>query len=51
MPKQVIELADQCATDAYEVGGYYKVKRAVERACFCREIGYGFCGGFCPIFV
>ncbi|KAJ5875984.1 uncharacterized protein N7529_001568 [Penicillium soppii] len=50
MPKQVIELTDQCATDACELGGYCKVKRAVDRACFCREIRYDICGGSCQIF-
>lgn len=42
MLKHVIELTNQCVADAYEVGGYYKVKR---------EISYGSCGGLCPIFV
>ncbi|KAJ5207672.1 hypothetical protein N7449_002051 [Penicillium cf. viridicatum] len=50
MPEQVIELTDQCATDACEVGGYCKVKRAVDRACFCRNIDYDSCGGSCQIF-
>lgn len=51
MLKHVIELTNQYVADAYEVGGYYKVKRAVERGCVCREISYGSCGGLCPIFV
>lgn len=52
MPKQVIELTDQCATDACELdsSGYCKVKRAVDRACFCRDINYDSCGGSCQIF-
>lgn len=52
MPKQVIELADQCATDACEIdsSGYCKVKSAIERACFCRDISYDSCGGSCKIF-
>lgn len=52
MPKQVIELPDQCATDACKIdsNGYCKVKRAVDRACFCRDIRYDFCGGSCQIF-
>ncbi|KAJ6014446.1 hypothetical protein N7540_009037 [Penicillium herquei] len=45
MPKQVIELTDQCATDACEVdsSGYCKVRRAVDRTCFCRNISYESC--------
>ncbi|KAL2822414.1 hypothetical protein BJX63DRAFT_121278 [Aspergillus granulosus] len=52
MPKQVIKLTDQCATDACEVdsSGYCKVTRAVDRACFCRNISYDSCGGSCHIF-
>lgn len=50
MPEQVIELTDQCATDACEVGGYCKIKRAVDRACFCRNINYNSCGESCQIF-
>ncbi|KAJ5385285.1 hypothetical protein N7517_003196 [Penicillium concentricum] len=50
MPKEVIELPDQCATDACEPGGYCKVKRAIDRACFCRDISYDSCGGLCKIF-
>ncbi|KAI1758202.1 hypothetical protein F4782DRAFT_17358 [Xylaria castorea] len=53
MPKQVIERTDhQCATDACEVdaNGYCKVKRTVDRACFCRDIIYDSCGGSCHIF-
>ncbi|KAI2713067.1 hypothetical protein DTO012A7_9686 [Penicillium roqueforti] len=50
MPEQVIGLTDQCATDACEVGGYCKIKRAVDRACFCRNINYDSCGGSCQIF-
>ncbi|KAI3324048.1 hypothetical protein HD806DRAFT_493968 [Xylariaceae sp. AK1471] len=52
MPKQVIELTDQCATDACELdpSGYCKVKRAVDRACFCRDISYDSCRGSCHIF-
>ncbi|KAH8600114.1 hypothetical protein B0O99DRAFT_649498 [Bisporella sp. PMI_857] len=52
MTRQVIELTDQCATDACELdsSGYCKVKRAVDRACFCRDFGYDSCGGSCQIF-
>ncbi|KAJ5188674.1 hypothetical protein N7472_007688 [Penicillium cf. griseofulvum] len=50
MPEQVIKLTDHCATDACEVGGYCKIKRAVDRACFCRNINYDSCGGSCHIF-
>jgi hypothetical protein len=50
MPEQVIELTDQCATDACEVGGYCKIKRTVDRGCFCRNINYNSCGGSCQIF-
>ncbi|KAH7321492.1 hypothetical protein BKA65DRAFT_512296 [Rhexocercosporidium sp. MPI-PUGE-AT-0058] len=52
MPKQVMELPDQCVTDACEINssGYCKVKRAIDRACFCRDISYESCGGSCQIF-
>jgi hypothetical protein len=52
MPKQVTELTGQCATDACELdpSGYCKVKRTVDRACFCRDISYDSCGGSCQIF-
>ncbi|RDW62186.1 hypothetical protein BP6252_11619 [Coleophoma cylindrospora] len=52
IPKQVIKLTDQCATDACEIdsSGYCKVKRTVYRACFCRNIRYDSCGGSCQIF-
>ncbi|KAF2123557.1 hypothetical protein P153DRAFT_352009 [Dothidotthia symphoricarpi CBS 119687] len=52
IPEKVIELTGRCATDACELDsdGYCKVKRAVDRACFCRDISYGTCGGSCQIF-
>ncbi|KAH7141792.1 hypothetical protein EDB81DRAFT_53458 [Dactylonectria macrodidyma] len=52
MPKQVIELTDQCATNVCELdsSGYCEVKRAIDRACFCRNISYDSCGGSCHIF-
>jgi hypothetical protein len=52
MPKQVTQLTKQCTTDACELdsSGYCKVKRAVDRACFCRDISYDSCGGSCQIF-
>ncbi|PYI00750.1 hypothetical protein BO78DRAFT_380430 [Aspergillus sclerotiicarbonarius CBS 121057] len=52
MPKEVIELTDHCATDACELDstGYCKVKRAVDRACFCHNINYDSCGGSCHTF-
>ncbi|KAI0188808.1 hypothetical protein EV127DRAFT_117508 [Xylaria flabelliformis] len=52
MSKQVVELTDRCVTDACEVhaDGYCKVKRVVDRACFCRDISYDSCGDSCHIF-
>ncbi|PCH04011.1 Amidohydrolase 1 [Penicillium occitanis (nom. inval.)] len=53
MPKQVIELSEQCVAEACEVDsdGYCsKIKPAVERACFCHNISYNSCGGSCQIF-
>ncbi|CAM1511901.1 Fc.00g094140.m01.CDS01 [Cosmosporella sp. VM-42] len=52
MPKRVTELTDQCATDACQLdsSGYCKVKRAIDRTCFCRDISYDSCGGSCQIF-
>ena len=52
MPKQVIELSNQCSTDTCELNssGYCKVKHAVDRACFCHDISYDSCGGSCQIF-
>ncbi|KAH7142720.1 hypothetical protein B0J13DRAFT_555973 [Dactylonectria estremocensis] len=54
MPQQVTELTDQCATDVCELdpGGYCEAKlnRAIDRACFCRNISYDSCGGSCQIF-
>ncbi|KAJ8121450.1 hypothetical protein ONZ43_g2101 [Nemania bipapillata] len=53
MPEQVIERPNhQCATDVCEVhaNGYCKVKRVVDRPCFCRNITYDSCGGSCHIF-
>lgn len=40
MSKQVVELTDQCVTDACEVdsNGYCKVTHAVDRACFCSAL-------------
>lgn len=52
MPPQVVKLADQCETDACEPdsNGYCKVRRAVDRACVCRDISYSSCGGSCQVF-
>lgn len=53
MPSQVTGRADQCATDACELGspdGYCNVKRTIDRACFCQDISYDSCGGSCHIF-
>ena len=52
MPKKVIGLAERCATDACEVdsNGYCTIKRAVDRACFCRSINYDSCSGACHHF-
>ncbi|ORY18257.1 hypothetical protein BCR34DRAFT_362196 [Clohesyomyces aquaticus] len=49
IPERVTDLADQCATDAcgLDSDGYCKVQRAVDRACFCRNINYGSGGGAC----
>ncbi|EXJ71354.1 uncharacterized protein A1O5_05161 [Cladophialophora psammophila CBS 110553] len=52
MPEQVTGLTGQCATDACELdsSGYCRVIRAVDRACFCRDISYDSCGGSCHLF-
>ncbi|KAF1836883.1 hypothetical protein BDW02DRAFT_566653 [Decorospora gaudefroyi] len=52
MPKKVTGLADTCTTDACEVDsrGYCKIKRAIDRACFCRNISYNSCKGSCHVF-
>ncbi|PYH75615.1 hypothetical protein BO82DRAFT_359881 [Aspergillus uvarum CBS 121591] len=52
MPPEVIELPNICAADACEpdLSGYCDVKRAVDRACFCRNIKYESCGGSCRVF-
>ncbi|KAL3471475.1 hypothetical protein BJX99DRAFT_237361 [Aspergillus californicus] len=52
MPPHVVKLADQCETDACEPdsNGYCKVRRAVDRACVCRDISYSSCGGLCKVF-
>ncbi|KAI0518305.1 hypothetical protein F5B22DRAFT_600701 [Xylaria bambusicola] len=52
MSKRVAELPDKCATDACEVDsrGYCKVRRAVDRACFCHNISYESCGSSCQMF-
>ncbi|KAL4861978.1 hypothetical protein BDV12DRAFT_190731 [Aspergillus spectabilis] len=52
IPKQTHALADQCATDACEVDrhGYCRIKRAIDRACVCRDISYDTCGGSCHAF-
>lgn len=52
MPQQVIELAGQCVSDACkpDSSGYCEVVRAVDRACFCRDISYNSCEGLCHIF-
>ncbi|KAI0142237.1 hypothetical protein GGR57DRAFT_508780 [Xylariaceae sp. FL1272] len=52
MPKEVLDLPDQCATDACELDsdGYCTIKRTVDRACFCRNIGYDSCSGSCHLF-
>lgn len=52
MPQQVTGLVEQCATEACDrdADGYCKVKRVVERDCFCRDIRYESCGGSCHIF-
>lgn len=52
MPKQVTERPGRCTTDACEPdsSGYCKVKRAVDRACFCRDTNYESCGEPCQDF-
>ncbi|KAE8135075.1 hypothetical protein BDV38DRAFT_285277 [Aspergillus pseudotamarii] len=52
MPKQVLELKDECSADACDLdsNGYCKVRRAVDRACVCRSITYNSCGGLCQEF-
>lgn len=52
VPEKVIDLAGRCTTDACEPdsGGYCAVRRAVDRACFCRDIQYDTCKGKCHIF-
>ncbi|GAD92445.1 hypothetical protein PMAA_074980 [Paecilomyces variotii No. 5] len=52
MPEQAIGLPDQCMTDACELdsSGYCKVKRTVDRGCFCRDIRYHSYGSLCQVF-
>jgi len=52
MPKKVIGLTDRCTNDACELdsSGYCNIKRAVDRACFCRNISYNTCKGSCHVF-
>jgi hypothetical protein len=51
MPKKVIGLTDRCTTDACELdsSGYCSIKRAVDRACFYRNISYNTCKGSCQV--
>ncbi|KAF2004755.1 hypothetical protein P154DRAFT_484831 [Amniculicola lignicola CBS 123094] len=52
MPDSVIDLSDQCATDAcgHDSNGYCEVTSVVDRSCFCRKINYESCGGLCHVF-
>lgn len=52
MPEQVTERTDRCATNACEVDheGYCRIRRTIDRSCFCSTIGYNTCGGSCHIF-
>lgn len=52
IPARVIKSVDQCTTDACELdaNGYCDVKRAVDKACFCRSISYDSCKGPCHVF-
>ncbi|KAH6629311.1 hypothetical protein C7974DRAFT_184540 [Boeremia exigua] len=52
VPRKVIGLVDQCTTDACELDhdGYCDITRAVDRACFCRNINYDSCKGPCHVF-
>ncbi|KAI8649141.1 hypothetical protein NCS57_01450200 [Fusarium keratoplasticum] len=49
MPRRVTDLTDQCATDACQLDpdGYCQTGRAIDRACFCRNIEYDSCQGSC----
>lgn len=48
----ILKLPHQCTTDACEVDsdGYCNIRRAIDRACFCRNISYESCGGSCQVF-
>jgi hypothetical protein len=52
IPEQVLELSNQCATEAcgLDSDGYCEVLPAIERACFCRNVSYDSCGGSCHFF-
>jgi hypothetical protein len=52
MPEKVLQLPDQCSTDACEVdaNGYCKIKHAIDRSCFCRSVDYNTCKGPCHEF-
>lgn len=52
MPRDVIDLTDQCATDACDrdPSGYCQVKHTVDRACFCRNVNYDSGFGSCHVF-
>ncbi|USP75419.1 uncharacterized protein yc1106_02693 [Curvularia clavata] len=52
MPLSVVELHGECTTNACKIDsdGYCEVTRAVDRACFCRNIDYDTCSGPCHIF-
>jgi hypothetical protein len=52
VPSTSNQLLEACTTMACEVDdtGYCRTKRAVERACFCRDMSYASCGKTCQIF-
>ncbi|KAI8664757.1 hypothetical protein NCS56_00909500 [Fusarium sp. Ph1] len=49
MPRRVMDLTNQCATDACRLDpdGYCQTARAIDRTCFCRNIEYDSCQGSC----
>jgi hypothetical protein len=51
-PQHAELLVRKCATDACEIDerGYCRTKRAVERACLCRDVSYSLCGWSCKDF-
>lgn len=52
MPHELVGQVDRCTTDACEpdAEGYCNIRRAVDRACFCRSMSYERCPGPCHVF-